>query len=311
MAKKLKRRSKKQHHSRSRVTRLNTWTRDENTPFAETEYPFEHAISVGEYSQVLQRDLGPGVTLYPSTICLSRQDSHDSTVLTLMGEHFREFYPGEIPWLSKSAAQMYKAMMVNDEDEEDIEDFNDTLRYFADKGLLDIDLSTPGMYRYRLNVDEVRKAKNTCFKPMNTLEQINHDYPQRFPDIETQQLAFTLICGRSLYQGYILLTAWHLALRDTPWFTRHVEGKLKYLRADEIFAYLPDTIPNGEKRQQAIDQLVKKGFMRVSYQGQMREYRPNIVEMWEALAGLPQELPDIEAMGGYVDAEDNLTEPDE
>jgi hypothetical protein len=163
MAKKLKGRIKKQCHSPNRVTRLNTWTRDENTPFAETEYPFEHAIAVGEYSELFERDMGPGLILSPSTICLSRQDSHDSTVLTLLGEHFREFYQGEIPWLSKSAAQMYKAMMINDQDEEDIEDFNGTLRYFSENGFLDLDLSTPGVNTVQIRIthlcDEGRKGK--------------------------------------------------------------------------------------------------------------------------------------------------------
>ncbi len=60
---------KKQRHSHNRITRLNTWTRDKNVPFAETEYPFEHAVAVGEYSELFQRDMGPGLIMYPSTIC--------------------------------------------------------------------------------------------------------------------------------------------------------------------------------------------------------------------------------------------------
>ncbi|EFH86404.1 hypothetical protein [Ktedonobacter racemifer] len=306
MAKKQKSRPKKHHHSHKRITRLNTWTRDENVPFAETEYPFEHAVAVGEYSELFQRDMGPGLILYPSTICLSRQDSQDSTVLALLGEHFREFHSEEMPWLSMSTEKMCAAMLVRD-----VEELNETLTHLAGKGFLDLDLSLPDTYRYRLNVRAVRKAKNACFKQMNPLEQIEHDYVLRFPDIETQQLAFTLICERSRYQGYILVTAWHLSLRDTPWFTKHTTGKLDYLRAEEIFTFLPASISDEEQQQQALGQLVKRGFLRMRLQGQLREYRPNVVEMWEALSKLPQELPSIEAVGGYVDGEDNLSEEDE
>lgn len=306
MAKRQKSPPQKQHHSHKRATRLNTWTRDENVSFAETEYPFEHAIAVGEYSELFQREMGPGLILYPSTICLSRQDSHDATVLALLGEHFREFSPEEMPWLSKSTEQMCEAMQVWD-----VEDLNETLTHFAGKGFLDLDLSIADAYRYRLNVSAVREAKNACFKPMNTLEQIEHDYVLRFPNIKTQQLAFALICERSRYQGYTLLTAWHLSLRNTAWFTKHTTGKLDYLRADEIFRVLPAAISNDEERQQAIGQLTKRGFLKVRHQGQLREYRPDVIEMWEALSKLPQELPRIESMGGYVDGEDNSVEPDE
>ncbi|SRR5216110_843744 len=311
MAKKYKGRGRKPHRSRNAVNRLNTWTRDENAPFAETEYPFEHAVSVGEYSEVFQRDMGPGLRTYPSTVCLSRQDSHDSTVLALLGEHFREFYPDEMPWLRKSTEQMCAAMMIYGQEEEQIEELNDTLKYFANRGFLEFDLATPGEYCYRLNVDAVRKAKNACFKPMNALEQIEHDYMLRFPDIEVQQQAFVLICERSLYKGFILLTAWHLSARNTAWMVKHVEGKLNCLSANEIFAALPRSIPNSKKRQQAFEELVKKGLLKLGHQGPLRGYRPNVIEMWEALQSLPQKLPDIEAMGGYVDAESSSSEPNE
>lgn len=296
MARKLKSRTKKQHHSYKRITRLNTWTRDENIPFAETEYPFEHAIAVGEYSDLFQREMGPGLKIYPSTVCLSRQDSHDSMTLALLGEHFREFYPEEMPWLNKSTEQMCTAMLVSD-----TEYLNDTLAYFAKKGFLDLDLSIPDTYRYRLNVHAVREAKNACFKPMNTLEQTEYHYAQRFSDIQAQQLAFAFICARSRYQGHTLLTAWHLSLNNTPWITKHTTGRLDYLRADEILEALPSSVPDSKQQQQAIDQLVKRGFLKMRLQGQLREYRPDAVGIWEELDKLPQELPSIEAMGGYID----------
>lgn len=211
-----------------------------------------------------------------------------------------------MPWLSKSTEQMCAAMLVWD-----VEELDETLTHLAGKGFLDLDLSTPDVYRYRLNVHAVREAKNACFKPMNTLEQIEYDYVLRFPDIKTQQLAFTLICERSRYQGYILITAWHLSLRDTPWFTKHTTGKLNYLRAEEIFRALPASVPDEELQQQALGQLVKRGFLKMRLQGQLREYRPDVVEMWEALSKLPQDLPSIEAAGGYIDGEDNSSESDE
>ena len=161
MAKKHKRHSKKHQHSHTRIPR--TWTRAENVPFAETEYPFEQAVAGGEYSELFQREMGPGLLLYPSTICLSRQDSYDAPVLALLGEHFREFHPEDMPWLSMSTENMCAAMQVWDG-----EKLKETLTHLAGKGFLDLDLSLPDTYRYRLNVHAVREAKNACFQPMNS-----------------------------------------------------------------------------------------------------------------------------------------------
>src|SRR5260221_461623 len=122
MAKRVKQRAARKSHRQKASRRLSTWTRNTNTPFSETEYPFEQAVAAGEYSELFQRDMGPGLILYPSTICLCRQDSHDSTVLTLLGEHFREFFPDDLPWLSKSTAQMCAAMMINVQDMVELDD---------------------------------------------------------------------------------------------------------------------------------------------------------------------------------------------
>lgn len=164
MVKRYKGGARKKPNNHKRETRIRTWTRDENTPFAETEYPFEHAVMIGEYSELYKRERSPGLKIYLSTICISRQDLYDSYALALLGEHFREFFPGEMPWLSKSTAQMCKAMTISD-----VEELNETLNYLVDEGFLGLDLSTPDVYRYRLNVDAVRRAKNACFKPTNAL----------------------------------------------------------------------------------------------------------------------------------------------
>jgi hypothetical protein len=308
MAKKIKKRAAKQVHHRRADRRLSTWTRDSNTPFAETEYPFEHAISVGEYSSVLKVDLGPGIAIHPSTICLSRQDSHDSTVLALLGEHFREFFPGEMPWQVKSTEQMRAAMMVSIQDSEELED---TLRYFANQGFLDLDLSDPGVYRYRLNVDAVRRAKNACFKPLNGLEQIIQAYPQRFPDIDTQELAFALICDQDRYMASIMVTMWYLSLRETPWMAWHVDGRLWWMREGMFLQYLPAALSDQAKVKLALARLVKKGLVQVRQQGQFREYRPNVSHMWDELERLPGTLPDLAALGGYRDDDGGQPGPEE
>jgi hypothetical protein len=311
MAKKIKKRAAKRAHHQRASRRLSTWTRDSNTPFSGTEYPFEQAVAVGEYSELLQRDMGPGLILYPSTICLSRQDTRDATVLALLGEHFREFFSDEMPWLSKSTAQMCSAMMINAQDEEEVEELDDTLRYFADQGYLDLDLSNPGVYRYRLNVDAVRRAKNACFKPMNGLEQIIQAYPQRFPDTDMQELAFALICDRDRYMTSIMMTMWHLSLRETPWMARHVDGRLRWMREDMFLEYLPVALSDQAKAKLALAQLVKKGLVQVRQQGQLREYRPNVSQMWDELERLPEALPDLAELGEYRDDEGGQPGPEE
>ncbi len=303
MAKKIKKRATRKAHRQKASRRLSTWTRDSNTPFAETEYPFEHAVAVGEYSELFHRDMGPGLILYPSTICLSRQDSHDATVLALLGEHFREFFPGEMPWLSKSTAHMCAAMMITAQDEEKVKELDDTLRYFAERGFLDLDLSTPGKYCYRLNVDAVRRAKNACFKPMNKLEQIIQAYPQRFPNTDTQELAFVLICERNRYMARVLLNMWHLAIRETPWMAQHVDGRLWWLEETMFLEYLPAAFSDQTKVQHTLSQLTKKGLVQIRQQGRLREYRPNASQMWSELERLPAALPDITTLGGYQDDE--------
>ncbi len=311
MAKKIKKRAGRKEHPQKASRRLSTWTRDSNTPFSETEYPFEHAVAVGEYSELFQRDMGPGLIIYPSTICLSRQDSHDSTVLALLGEHFREFSPGEMPWLSKSTAQMCAAMMIHAQDEEDVEELDDTLRYFAEKGFLDLDLSNQGTYRYRLNVEAVRRAKNACFKPMNELERIIQAYPQRFLDTDTQELAFALICDRNRYMARVLLNMWHLSLRETAWMARHVDGRLWWLEENMFLEYLPAAFSDQVKVKQTLAQLIKRGLVQIRQQGRLREYRPNVSQMWSELEQLPGALPDITALGGYLDDDGDPPGPEE
>lgn len=295
MAKKVKKRAAKHVSHRRASRRLSTWTRDSNIPFTDTEYPFEHAISVGAFSAILQRDLGPGIAIHASTICLSRQDSHDSTVLTLLGEHFREFFPGELPWVKMSTAHLCEAMMVSFEEREALED---TLSYLAQQKFLDLDLSNPGVYRYRLNVDAVRQAKNACFKPLNGLEQIICAYPERFPDRATQELAFALICHRDRYMTGSMITLWHLALRETPWMVWHVDGRLWWMREERLLEYLPTSLPDQANAKLALVRLVKQGLVQVRKQGQQREYRPNVSQMWEQLARLPAPLPDFDAASG-------------
>lgn len=311
MAKKIKKRASRKKHLQNVSRRLTTWTRDLNAPFSETEYPFEHAVAVGEYSELLQRDMGPGLIIHPSTICLCRQDSHDSTVLAMLGEHFREFYPGDMPWLQKSTEQMREAMMVNALDDDDVEMLDDTLKYFAERGFLDFDLSTPGEYRYRLNVEAVRQAKNACFKPMNELERIIQAYPQRFPDLDTQELAFVLICDRNRYMARVLLNLWHLSIRETAWMARHVDGRLWWLEESIFLRYLPEAVEEQEKVQQALAQLRKMGYVRLRQQGQIREYRPNASQMWSELERLPAVLPDIATLGGYLDDGDDQSGSEE
>ena len=311
MAKKIKKRVGRKERPQKASRRLSTWTRDTNTPFSETEYPFEHAVAVGEYSELFQRDMGPGLIIYPSTICLSRQDSHDSSVLAFLGEHFREFFPGEMPWQCKSRAQMCAAMMIHAQDEEDVEELDDTLRYFVEKGFLDLDLSNQGTYRYRLNVEAVREAKNACFQPMNELERIIQAYPQRFPDTDTQEVAFALICDRDQYMTSIMMTMWHLSLRETPWMARHVDRRLWWMREDMFLEYLPVALSDQAKAKLALAQLMKKGLVQVRQQGQLREYRPNVSQMWDELERLPEALPDLAMLGEYRDDEGGQPGPEE
>lgn len=291
--------------------RLTTWTRDTNAPFSESEYPFERALDVGEYSELLQMDMGPGLIIHPSTICLSRQDSHDSTTLAFLGEHFREFFPGEMPWLLKSTEQMCEALMLDARDEDDVEELNDTLGYFAEKGFLELDLSTPGEYRYRLNVEAVRQAKNACFRPMNELERIVTAYPQRFPDVDMQELAFALICDRDRYLAGVMLNLWHISLRMTPWMARHVDGRLWWQEENTIRHYLPTAFSDQARVQQALARLRKKGLVQLRQQGPLREYRPNASQMWSELDRLPAPLPDIASLGGYLDDGNDSPGPEE
>jgi hypothetical protein len=308
MAKRVKQRAARKSPRQKAGRRLFTWTRDTNTPFSETEYPFEQAVAAGEYSELFQRDMGPGLILYPSTICLCRQDSHDSTVLALFGEHFREFFPDAMPWLSKSTAQMCAAMMIN---VREVAELDDTLSYFAERGFLDLDRSDQDIYRYRLNVNAVRRAKNACFTPMNELERIIQAYPQRFPDTDTQELAFILICDRRRSLGRVMVNLWHLSLRETPWMARHVDGRLWWLEENRLLEDLSETPSERTQVQQALAQLIKMGLVRVRQQGRLREYRPDHAQMWSELEQLPTALPDIQTLGGYRDDGGDPPGPDE
>jgi hypothetical protein len=97
----------------------------------------------------------------------------------------------------------------------------------------------------------------------------------------------------------ILLTTWHLGLRDTPWLTIHVDGRLKWLREHELQYHLPGELFDKEKVQRAIEKLIKKRLLSLRIQGALREYRVDAENMWTALSALPEPLPNEEEIGGY------------
>lgn len=258
-------------------TEMRQWTGP--APYAETEYPFEPAIEVSSYSKLLQRDRGPGIRLYHSTICICRPDSHDSLLLTKIGEQFREFYPDELPWLEKAVQTLSEEIW-----EDDRARVEDSLRYFAEQGFLDLDASMPERYRYRLNVDAVRQAKNRCFRPMSRLERIEAHYHARFSDEQRQLQAFRCICDGNEDVGRLLWNLWERSLERVE----KVGGDHAAWILGAVLSF-----EESERSGQAMQWLQEKGFLeRRRGRWSHYDYRPDVLLVWEALAKLPDPLPE-------------------
>ena len=75
--------------------------------------------------------------------------------------------------------------------------------------------------------------------------------------------------------------------------------------------YLPVALSDQAKVKLAFARLVKRGLMQIRQQGQPREYRPNVSQMWGELEQLPEALPDITALGGYRDDDGGQPGPEE
>jgi hypothetical protein len=306
MKKKFKGRTQKHSRSSHKERQFRTWSGI--SPILETEYPFESAFVAGEYNEFLQRSLGPGIRIYPSTACISTVDTIDALLLTLLGEQFREFYPGEIPWLSRTTAEMLGVLWPGENDTQEIDR---SLARLAKQGFIELDRSAPGIYRYRLNLDTVRKEKNKHFVPMSELEQIEDQYSQRFPEPSIQKRAFTFICGRNVSLGRLMLNLWHLSLNETTEAAKRDPKKgLVWIDIEDFSAFRNEPLfESGERKQQALQALIQKGFLEVRQKQQNRlEYRPHAIHIWSALDALPGELLPITEIDGDIDVENGPAE---
>jgi hypothetical protein len=293
MKKKFKGRTSKHSRSPKQERYFRTWSGI--SPILETEYPFEQAIVLGGYSEFLQRNLGSGIHIYPSTACISTVDTLDALLLTILGEQFREFYPGEMPWLSRTTTEMCATFWL---DESDTKELYSSLLRLAKEGFIDLDTSTPGMYRYRLNVDTVRHTKNKHFVSLSELERIEDEYTQTFPEPDEQKRAFAFICDRSVSLGRLMLNLWHLSLNETTSVAqRDPKRGLAWINVEEVSALRDEPLfQSNERKQQAFERLIQKGFLEVR-QGKQhtREYRPNAAHIWAALNTLSEALPELDS----------------
>ena len=277
-------------HSRSssqKETRIRTWSG--RAPLFETEYPFEPALAPEIFHEALHMNSGPGIRIYQSTVCICTVDTIDAFVLTLLGEQFREFYPGEIPWLSKTTTEMLSAFWM---DGNEAGEMDYALTRLALQSFVELDRSISGIYRYRLNVDSVRQAKNGHFVLMGELEQIEDEYTERFPDLSLQRRAFVLICDGDAQLGHFLLNLWHLSLNYTTRAAlRDPKRGLAWLSAEDLYVLREETLLKW--KQQAFRSLEQKGLLEVRSGRQNKlKYRPHAVSIWKALEALPHELPD-------------------
>jgi hypothetical protein len=291
MKKKFKGRTSKHSRSPKQERYFRTWSGI--SPILETEYPFEQAIVLGEYSEFLQRNLGSGIHIYPSTACICTVDTLDALLLSILGEQFREFYPGEMPWLSRTTTEMCATFWL---DESDTKELYSSLLRLAKDGFIDLDTSTPGIYRYRLNVDTVRHTKNKHFVPLSELERIEEEYTQTFPEPDEQKRAFAFICDRSVSLGRLMLNLWHLSLNETTRAAQRDPNQgLAWINVENMSALRDEPLfQNNERKQQAFERLIQKGFLEVRQRKQdTREYRPNAAHIWAALNTLPEALPEL------------------
>jgi hypothetical protein len=293
MKKKFKGGTSRYSHPSKQARQFRTWSG--RTPISETAYPFEPAFAPDEFNELLQRNLGPGIRIDPSTACISAVETRDALLLTMLGEQFREFYPGEMPWLSRTTTEMCATFWL---DERDTQQLYGSLLRLAKEGFIDLDTSTPGMYRYRLNVDTVRHTKNKHFVPLSELERIEDEYTQTFPEPDEQKRAFAFICDRSVSLGRLMLNLWHLSLNETTSVAqRDPKRGLAWINVEEVSALRDEPLfQNNEHKQQAFERLIQKGFLEVR-QGKQhtREYRPNAAHLWAALNTLPEALPELDS----------------
>lgn len=288
MKKKFRRGASKRSRPSRQEKQLRTWSG--RSPISETEYPFGTATFVGGFSAFLQWNAGPGIRIDSSTGCISAANTIDSLLLTILGEQFREFFPDEMPWLSRTAREICAALRF---EEKDVEELTSSFARLAKSGFIDLDTSISGIYRYRLDVQAVRQAKNKHYVPMSELEWIDDEYIQRFPDPPLQQRAFAYICGRNVALGRLLLNFWHLSLNETTRAAmRDPEQGLTWIDIEHYRAFKDEPLfEKDEHKQQALKSLRQKRFLEVRQGKQTTpEYRPNAKRIWEALNALPQEI---------------------
>jgi hypothetical protein len=262
--------STRQAHQTRQEKPQRQWTG--GAPYADTDYPFEPALvteSDEEHSCLTHH--GEGLRLYASTCSLCRPDTLDSMLLTICGEQFREFYPGELPWREQTAHSLCEAMWGQEEAA-----VVDSLRYLATQGFLDLDTSVPDVYRYRLNVDAVRQAKNRYFRPMSETERIADLFQRHFPDYQAVRQAFVQICDQDDLAADLLKDLWDRSLERLSW----TPGKRPEWIAHTDFLYQEQ-----ERYQEAMQWLVQKGFLeRRATRWTQYEYRPNVSSIWEVVS---------------------------
>lgn len=292
MKKKFKGRTSKHARSLKQSRQFRTWSG--SAPISEVAYPFEPAFASDEFNEFLQRNLGPGIRIDPSTACISAVNTLDALVLTMLGEQFREFYPDEMPWLSRTKTEMCATFWL---DERDAQELQSSLLRLAKEGFIELDTSTPGMFRYRLNVDTVRRTKNKHFVPMTELERIEDEYTQTFPEPEEQKRAFVFICDSSVSLGRLMLNLWHLSLNETTKAAQRDPNRgLAWINVEEVMALRDEPLfQSNERKQHAFERLIQKGFLEAR-QGKQHtyEYRPIAAHIWEALNALPEALPELD-----------------
>ncbi len=299
----MKKHFKKRRSQRSRPSRqeqpFRTWSG--RAPIAESDYPFESAIVAEGFHEVLQRNMGPGIRIYTSTECISAANTIDALLLTMLGEQFREFFSDPMPWLNKTTTELCVTPWF---DENDAEEIKNSLARLAKSGFIDLDTSTPGICRYRLNVEAVRQAKNEHFVPMSELEWIDDEYLQRFSDLHLQKRAFACICGRNVALGRLMLNLWHLSLSETTREAlRNSKQGLAWIDIERYSAFRDEPLfAREEDKWQAFEALIQKRFLEVRQsKHKTREYRPDARRIWEALDALPKELTEMEEMDGNED----------
>jgi hypothetical protein len=212
----------------------------------------------------------------------------------MLGEQFREFYPGEMPWLSRTKTEMCATFWL---DESDAQELQSSLLRLAKEGFIDLDTSTPGIYRYRLNVDTVRHTKNKHFVPQSELERIEDEYTQTFPEPEGQRRAFACICDSSVSLGSLMLNLWHLSLNETTRAAqRDPKRGLAWIDVEEVRALRDEPLfQSNERKRQAFERLIQKGFLEAQHGKQhTHEYRPIAANIWEALKALPEALSELD-----------------